>query len=168
MSIMLWNFGFEVQKRYDGEEYRKIAFIPGNGTTTNRITYNFTDNDIKSDKIYYRLKQIDYNGDESYSSEVLVDIQSPNDFILFQNYPNPFNPTTKISWQSPVGGVQTLKLYDMLGNEVATLLNEYKEAGKQEIVFNASSANGNLTSGVYLLVLKTDFYQKQIKMVYMK
>lgn len=162
------NYGFEVQKRYDGQVHQTIAFINGNGTTTNRITYNYTDTDIKSDKIYYRLKQIDYNGDESYTNEVLVDIQSPKDFVLYQNYPNPFNPATKISWQLPVGGVQTLKLYDMLGNEVATLLDEYREAGKHELVFDASSVNRSLTSGVYLLVLKTDLYQKQIKMVYMK
>ncbi len=78
------------------------------------------------------------------------DAQIPNEFKLEQNYPNPFNPSTKISWQSPVGSWQTLKVYDVLGNEVATLVNEYREAGRYKVEFNAS----NLTSGIY-------FYQLQ-------
>ena len=62
----------------------------------------------------------------------------PEDFLLQQNYPNPFNPSTKISWQSPVGSWQTLKVYDILGNEVATLVNEYRNAGNYEIDFQSS------------------------------
>ena len=73
-----------------------------------------------------------------------------SDYSLHQNYPNPFNPSTKISWQSPVGSWQTLKIYDVLGNEVATLIDEYKPAGKYEVEFNASA----LTSGVYFYQLK--------------
>ncbi|QQS38331.1 MAG: T9SS type A sorting domain-containing protein [Ignavibacteriales bacterium] len=73
-----------------------------------------------------------------------------NDFYLEQNYPNPFNPSTKISWQSPVGSWQTLKVYDVLGNEVATLVNEYKTAGSYEVEFDASI----LSSGVYYYQLK--------------
>jgi hypothetical protein len=76
---------------------------------------------------------------------VTDDKLSLNFFELKQNYPNPFNPTTKISWQSPVSSWQTIKVYDVLGNEVATLMDEYKQAGSYEIEFNAD----NLTSGVY-------------------
>ena len=65
----------------------------------------------------------------------------PVSFSLSQNYPNPFNPSTKISWQSPVGSWQTLKVYDVLGNEVATLVNEYKPAGSYEVEFNAFRIN---------------------------
>lgn len=174
------NFGFEIQKRYDNEQYQKIAFVPGNGTSTNRVTYSFTDKDIKSNKIYYRLKQIDFNGDESYSQEVLVDVQSPEDFILYQNYPNPFNPATKIRFVIPneVRSLKdfssqalrndnpfvTLKVYDILGNEVATLVEDFIEAGIHEIEFNAE----NLSAGMYLLKLKSGSFQKQIKMIYMK
>jgi hypothetical protein len=73
-----------------------------------------------------------------------------SDFSLQQNYPNPFNPSTKISWQSPVGSWQTLKVYDVLGNEVVTLVDEYKPAGSYEVEFDAPS----LTSGVYFYQLK--------------
>ena len=77
-------------------------------------------------------------------------VSAPLEYSLEQNYPNPFNPSTKISWQSPVGSHQTIKIFDVLGNEIATLVNEYKTAGKYETEFNASS----LTSGVYFYQLK--------------
>ncbi len=74
----------------------------------------------------------------------------PKEFALEQNYPNPFNPSTKISWQSPVSGWQTLKVYDILGNEVALLVNQFLEAGYYSTEFNASS----LTSGIYIYRLE--------------
>ncbi len=78
----------------------------------------------------------------------------PNSFNLHQNYPNPFNPTTKISWQSPVAGHQTLKVYDVLGNEVTTLVNEEKTAGSYEVEFSSHSDEGqNLSSGIYFYQL---------------
>jgi hypothetical protein len=85
-------------------------------------------------------------------------------FELMQNYPNPFNPSTKISWQSPVGSQQTLKIYDILGNEVANLVDEYKPAGFYEIEFNASS----LPSGVYFYQLKAGEFIKTKKMIFLK
>ncbi len=70
-------------------------------------------------------------------------------YDLQQNYPNPFNPSTKIGWQSPVSSQQSLKIYDILGNEIATLVDEYKPAGRYEVEFNAA----NLPSGVYFYQL---------------
>jgi hypothetical protein len=91
------------------------------------------------------------------------------DFKLDQNYPNPFNPSTKISWQSPVGSWQTLKIYDVLGNEVASLVDEYKTAGTYEVEFNSHSGKGrNLTSGVYFYQLKTEGFIETKKMLLMK
>ncbi|WP_337864560.1 LamG-like jellyroll fold domain-containing protein [Ignavibacterium sp.] len=88
----------------------------------------------------------------------------PTEFSLEQNYPNPFNPSTKISWQSPVSGNQTLKIYDILGNEIATLINEYKVAGKYEVEFNASE----LTSGIYIYRLQVGDKVFAKKMTLMK
>lgn len=94
----------------------------------------------------------------------------PNDFILNQNYPNPFNPSTKISWQSPVAGHQTLKIYNLLGNEVATFVNEYKEDGKYEVTFDASNPAGGqgLSSGVYIYKLQAGNFVSTKKMLLLK
>jgi hypothetical protein len=88
----------------------------------------------------------------------------PIEFALQQNYPNPFNPSTKISWQTPVNSWQTLKVYDLLGNEITTLLDEYKSAGKYEIEFDAS----RLPSGVYFYRLNTGNYSEIKKMVLLR
>jgi len=90
--------------------------------------------------------------------------QVPESFNLYQNYPNPFNPSTKIRWQSSVSGWQSLKVYDILGKEVASLVDEFKQAGNYEIEFDASK----ISSGVYFYVLKTNTFCDQKKMIVMK
>jgi hypothetical protein len=101
-------------------------------------------------------------------SEIVTSIEEqttqPTDFILSQNFPNPFNPSTKISWQLPVGSQQTLKIYDVLGNEIMTLIDEYKPAGRYEIEFNAST----LPSGVYFYQLKAGSFVETKKMLLLK
>jgi hypothetical protein len=92
----------------------------------------------------------------------------PSDFSLEQNYPNPFNPSTKISWQSPVSSWQTITVYDMLGNEVATLVDEEKPAGSYEIVFNLSSIKNNPSSGIYFYRLQTGDFIQTKKMILIK
>ncbi|MCU0413208.1 MAG: YCF48-related protein [Ignavibacteriaceae bacterium] len=78
-------------------------------------------------------------------------LNSPEDFILYQNYPNPFNPTTNIKYSIPAAGIVTLKVYDLLGMEVSTLVNDYQQAGTFDVVFDGS----NLASGVYYYQLIT-------------
>jgi photosystem II stability/assembly factor-like uncharacterized protein len=92
----------------------------------------------------------------------------PDEFALEQNYPNPFNPSTKISWQAPIASWQTLKIYDVLGNEVANLVDEYKPAGNYEVEFNPASGNWNLASGIYFYQLKADEYINTKKMILLK
>jgi len=96
--------------------------------------------------------------------DVLENKIIPVKFALYQNYPNPFNPNTKISWQAPVSGWQTLKVYDVLGNEIATLVNEEKPAGNYEIDFNA----GELASNVYIYRITIGDYSAIRKMILMK
>jgi photosystem II stability/assembly factor-like uncharacterized protein len=92
----------------------------------------------------------------------------PTEFVLEQNYPNPFNPSTKISWQSPVGSRQTIKIYDVLGREVATLVNEEKPAGNYEITFNPVSGTRQLASGIYFYQLKAGDHVSTKKMLLLK
>lgn len=105
--------------------------------------------EMQTNGIISKYKQVDYN------TETPTDVndepkQIVSGFELLQNYPNPFNPSTKISWHTSVGSYQTLKIYNILGTEVATLLDEYKPAGSYEVDFDAS----NLSSGVYLYKLQ--------------
>ncbi|MCK7526056.1 MAG: T9SS type A sorting domain-containing protein [Ignavibacteriales bacterium] len=118
-----------------------------------------TDQSPVAGKSYYRLKQIDFDGSFEYSNIVEVDLNIPTQFSLEQNYPNPFNPSTKIKYSIPnvtLSGVEgsrvILKVYDVLGNEVATLVNEEKPAGNYEVNFNASK----LSSGVYFYKLRVE------------
>jgi len=93
----------------------------------------------------------------------------PDSYFLYQNYPNPFNPSTTISWQSPVGSHQTLKIYDMLGNEVATLVDEYREAGRYKVEFNvAQVSRPELSSGIYLYKLTVGNFSAIRKMMLIK
>lgn len=170
------NYGFNIERNTliiplsggeaeDRGVWKSIGFVSGNGTTTNPQSYSFVDNEITSGKYLYRLKQTDFNGSFTYSNEIEVSTNIlPDKFKLEQNYPNPFNPSTKIKWQSPVSGHQTLKVYDVLGNEVATLVNEYREAGNYEINYDASA----LASGIYLYKLQAGSFISTKKMIYLK
>jgi hypothetical protein len=89
-------------------------------------------------------------------------------YELLQNYPNPFNPSTRIQYQVSSISQITLKVYDVLGNEVATLVNEEKQAGKYEVEFNTSSVNHHPSSGVYFYQLKAGDYVKTKKMIHLK
>ena len=138
------NSGFEVQRKTTGE-YESVAFVDGKGTTTETQNYLFRDKNLLSNTYIYRLKQIDYDGSFAYSDEVEIDIDQPDVFYLGQNYPNPFNPSTVIKYSVPADGLVTLKVYDLLGKEVSTLVNDYKQAGTFDVNFDGS----NLSSGVY-------------------
>jgi photosystem II stability/assembly factor-like uncharacterized protein len=135
----------------------------------------FTDEYVFFGTGHYWYSEIKGGGDVGVGvwrrplSEIIIDVQNPlntapTEFALEQNFPNPFNPSTKISWQSPVGSWQTLKVYDVLGNAVLTLLNEYKPAGKYEVDF---VANG-LPSGVYFYQLKAGDFIQTKKMILIK
>ena len=117
----------------------KIGFVNGNGTSSSPKNYSFSDNTAKNGYKYkYRLKQIDNNGDYKYSSEIEVLANlAPANYSLSQNYPNPFNPSTVINYQLPKPGKVILKVYDIIGKEVATLVNEYKDAGSYSVTFSA-------------------------------
>lgn len=169
------NHRFEVQRKFDENSWQTVGTVSGSGTTAKTKNYSFIDDisEIAVSTIQYRLKQIDFNGSFNYSGEVSVVNNKVTSFELSQNYPNPFNPTTRIRFSVPsisknsfASGEQTvvLKIYDIIGNEIATLVNEIKSVGTYEIDYNA----GNLSNGVYLYTLKAGNYSATKKLIIMK
>jgi len=146
------NKGFEIERASSPtvprqDDWEKIGFVEGHGTTVEINDYSFTDieKNVSTDKLYYRLKQIDYDGKFEYSDVVEVEIV-PAKFDLGQNYPNPFNPSTKIKYALPTESAVRLSVYNILGEEVARLVNGLVQAGYHEISWNASQ----LPSGLYI------------------
>ena len=138
------NLGFEIQRK-TSDQFITVGFVDGHGTSTEIHNYSYTDSKVESGKYYYRLKQTDLDGTYEYSKVVEAEILKPVKFALDQNYPNPFNPTTMINVNLATDSRVKLVVFDILGQEVATLLNGNLTAGLHQIEFNAS----NLNSGVY-------------------
>jgi hypothetical protein len=182
------NYGFYVQKSQDNVTWTDIltSFQKGYGTTIETHSYSFTDNTLPVGN-YYRLHQVDLNGTNHYSdaASVVASVQpetAVREFALNQNYPNPFNPTTGVRFSVPtqsgrdlvstsgrdgrVPGVSDVKLtvYDLLGKEVAVLVNERKMPGNYEVQFDA----GALASGVYIYRLTAGTFTDTKRMVLMK
>lgn len=158
------NYGFEVQRKSDHSSFQSIGFVDGNGTSTNRLTYSFSDTDIKESRYYYRLKQIDFDGSFEYSPEVMVDIPALADYILHQNYPNPFNPSTKIRFTIPERSVVKISLHDVLGREIRVLFNDETDRGTTELELNGTS----LSSGNYIVRMTAGTFQKSQKITLLK
>ena len=169
------NYGFEIERKparisppCKGGDNRggwtKVGFIEGNGTTNAPKSYSYTDHSANG-YVAYRLKQIDRDGKFEYSQEVeSVISQIPQSLSLMQNYPNPFNPATVISYQLPANGYVSLKVFDAIGREVATLVDEVKEAGTYSKEFDASK----LSSGVYFAKLSSAGKTQIKKMSFLK
>jgi len=160
------NKGFEIERRLSENTWERIGFVEGHGTTTEVQSYQYVDNvySLNSNSFAYRLKQIDYDGSYEYSNEVEVEITMPLKYELTQNYPNPFNPSTAIKFSIPEAGSVELKVYDLIGNEVATLVNETKTPGIYEVKFRAIE----LSSGVYIYSLKAGNFVQTKKMILIK
>ncbi len=158
------NLGFEIQRKVVGGQYESLGFVNGKGTTTDVNNYSFTDSKVDAGTYNYRLMQKDYDGSFAYSQEVEVEINLPLEYALEQNYPNPFNPTTTIGYSIPEDNFVTIKLYDVLGNEVITLVNDQKKAGKYEMLYNAS----NISSGVYYYQINSGSFTETRKLMLMK
>ncbi|KAB2909460.1 MAG: T9SS type A sorting domain-containing protein [Ignavibacteriales bacterium] len=158
------NYGFEVQRSYDNNVFSTLAFIKGNGTTTERQTYNYTDEISLTGTTYYRLRQIDMDGRATYSNTVEVSDIVPAAFELSQNYPNPFNPSTRIKFAIPQESQVELSVFDAAGRLVETLVSELKAPGYYEVVWNAS----NQASGIYFVTIKAGNQVQSIKMTLLK
>ena len=168
------NYGFQIQrKRTTDPDFQTLpnSFVAGHGTTNEPHSYSFIDTMASAGQWVYRLKQIDLDGTIHYGPEVVVDVLTsvgegslPTVFALYQNFPNPFNPTTAIRFDVPRLSHVSLMVYNVLGQELMTLVNEIRKPGKYQALFNASS----LSSGVYFYKLKTDGYTGTKKMILTK
>ncbi len=166
------NYGFEIERQtinnnhsvLSANPWQDIGFVKGSGTSNSPKQYSFVDkNPVNGTNFQYRIKQIDNSGKYKYSNAISVEIL-PTDFSLYQNYPNPFNPTTTIKYSLPVSSKVVLKVYDISGREISTLVNEVKDAGTYEAQFNGSS----LASGVYFYRLQAKNYTETKKFVLLK
>lgn len=145
------NRGFEVQISENGKEWRAGGFVQGNGNSTQPRNYSVSFSAPSGDALFARLRQIDYDGKESFSP--MLDIEGAvSGFELSQNYPNPFNPATIIRYSTRAAGPVKLTVYDALGREAAVLVNETQEAGSKEARFDASL----LPSGIYFYELNAE------------
>jgi hypothetical protein len=146
------NHGFEVQRSMDGAIFNTIAFIKGNGTTTISNRYSYTDANLYNGKHFYRLKQIDFDGNSTFSNIIEVDVENiVTGFDLSQNFPNPFNPSTSFKFSFDSNEFATLKIYNSLGEEVASLFNKIPEIGT---VYSTNFDASKLSSGVYIYKLQ--------------
>ena len=150
------NYGFNVQRNG-----ANIAFIQGHGTTVGQHTYSYTD-DPGPGKYLYRLQQVDLNGMATLSESILMDVAGK--FTLNQNYPNPFNPSTQIAFSVTKEGPVSLRVYDVLGREVATLVNENRKPGQYTERFDGT----RFASGLYMYVLRNSEGQLTCRMILSK
>lgn len=160
------NMGFDVERRdpKSNSNWQKLGFVSGNGTTTEKSSYSFKDKNPVEGKSYYRLRQLDFDGTSKTYNAIEVDFGIVNEYSLSQNYPNPFNPGTEINYSIAKSGSITLKVYNILGSEIATLVDGFMEAGKHSVRFNAK----DFTSGVYFYTIKTENFTSTRKMMLMK
>ncbi|MBU1115654.1 MAG: T9SS type A sorting domain-containing protein [Bacteroidetes bacterium] len=178
------NYGFEIERSVAQisnlcYNWETIGFVEGHGNSNSPKDYSFVDSKTSEvfknlggldGELQYRLKQLDFNGNYEYSNVIEIKLtEIVKEYKLEQNYPNPFNPTTTIKYSIPnnvKNEMSNVKLivYDILGSEVATLVNEKKSAGNYEVKFNAS----NLASGVYIYKLQSGEFAKTKKFVLMK
>jgi photosystem II stability/assembly factor-like uncharacterized protein len=158
------NRGFYIERKAEGSSWTNIGFVEGHGTTAQRHYYSYSDQPGAEGTYQYRLKQTDFNGDAEYSNEIEVQLLSYLTYTLEQNYPNPFNPSTTISYAIPSEEHVTLKIYNILGSEVAELVNGTQMPGSYTIQFNGEQ----LSSGLYFYSLTAGKFSETRKMILSK
>ncbi len=158
------NYGFDVEKMLNGTDaWETIGFVEGHGNSNSPKDYSFVDTSTPL-SASYRLKQLDTDGAFNYSSIVEVKNILSKEYILEQNYPNPFNPTTVISYSIPKSSHVTVKVFDVLGNLISTLVNENQEANSYKVNFDASK----LSNGIYFYKIQANDFSAVKKMLLLK
>lgn len=157
---------FVIERSADKSNWSKVALVKAAGNSTTYKNYSVVDNTLMEKGLYsYRIKQYDVSGDFEILKSIEVNYNYlPGEFSLRQNYPNPFNPETKISYDVAERSNVKITVFDILGNEIAQLVNETKEPGTYDVQFNGSA----LSSGVYIYRMQTDNFISTQKMTLLK
>ena len=162
------NNGFEIQRK-NGNEFVTVGFVKGNGTTTNSHDYSFIDKELTPGKYSYRLKQLDFNGKYEYSAVIDVQVVLGLKFALLQNYPNPFNPETSIKYSIPQDSKVSVRVYNVTGKEIMTLVDQDMLAGSYEVKWNGKDNSGSTVSaGVYFVKLSSGKFTDTKKVMFLK
>ncbi len=160
------NYGFEIERRYNKNlEWMKVGFVQSSGNSNSPKEYTFTDYVLDEGYYSYRLKQIDLDGSYKYSQSIEINFKVPEKFVLFQNYPNPFNPLTTIDFIIPEDGKTTLKIYDISGKEIKTLVNSDLNKGK---IYRIKFDGSELSSGTYFYILESKNHKAVKKFIILK
>ena len=159
------NYGFEIERKSVTENnWISIGFVPGHGNSIENRFYSFNDNNITIGKYEFRLKQIDYNGAFKFSSTVSVIVYSQMQFALEQNFPNPYNGITTINYSVSEEAHITIKIFDVLGNEVSVLVNGIKQPGEYKVLYSAN----DLAAGFYFCQMRAGNFIQTRKMILLK
>jgi len=169
------NLGFNVYRSESQEgEYTRIntEMISAKGSSFAGASYSFTDENITPGATYYyKLEDMDIDGFNTFHGPVMAKAikSAPTQFALGQNYPNPFNASTMISYSLKSDADVTLKIYNILGQEVKTLVNKYQAAGSYTIIWNGKDSRGNdVATGIYFYRIKAGDFSFERKMAYLK
>ena len=168
------NMGFEIERKLKNQEWIRIGYLDGNGTTTEKHQYQYKDDFSVlpyEGTVLYRLKQIDFDGSYEYSHDIAVEVKYiPNEISLSQNYPNPFNPSTTIKFTLTDESFVSLKIFNSIGEVVNKLFSGTEQPGEHEIIWNAE----NFTSGIYFYLLEvskpdgSSTFREMKKLVYIR
>jgi carboxypeptidase T len=162
------NYGFRIEKSVNKVDWQQVAFVDGRGTTSEVQSYSITDKIPLIGKSLYRLTQIDFDGTKKIIATEEVNFVGNLSYSLEQNYPNPFNPSTKIKYSIKTDAQVKLTIYNLMGEVVGVLVNEPKEAGEHEFIFNTQQFSNSISSGVYFYTINAGDYSASRKMMILK
>ncbi|MDR3667159.1 MAG: T9SS type A sorting domain-containing protein, partial [Ignavibacteriaceae bacterium] len=159
------SLSFDIEKTNSGNAaWQKIASVKASGNSSSPKSYSYVDNITAAGNFSYRLKMTDIDGSFKYSTIINADVSAPVKYELAQNFPNPWNPTTTIRYKMPVNGLVSIKVFDALGKEITTLVNEIKPAGNYEVTLNGK----NLSSGIYYYQMRAGSFIETKKITLIK
>jgi hypothetical protein len=158
------NRGFEIHRKSENTDWLRIGFVASDESHS----YTFSDKNIIRGIYSYRLKQLDYNGSYKIYGPVKVEYLGITNYILQQNYPNPFNPETSIRYSTPENGRVKITVYNLLGVELKTLVDEYKPSGSYEVKFNTNDLKEQIGSGIYFYKMEAGDYSQTRKMIILR